>query len=151
MRDKTATFIGHKDCYGVQEEVVRSYIIELIESGVTEFLCGGIRFMVVPPTADSTACPTVGGLCYCVWLSCHAFLIVLCIELGLLSVSVRASLFICCCISCSKVVCWFLAYLVGFARFSVDFVEGIKRGRPTCFLLQVGRPAFCYYVWRFRF
>lgn len=42
MRDKTATFIGHKDCYGVQEEVVRSYIIELIESGVTEFLCGGM-------------------------------------------------------------------------------------------------------------
>ena len=110
-----------------------------------------ICFMGVPPTADSTACPTVGGLCYCVWLSCHAFLIVLCIELGLLSVSVRASLFICCCISCSKVVCWFLAYLVGFARLSVDFVEGIKRGRPTCFLLQVGRPAFCYSVWRFRF
>ena len=42
MRDKTATFIGHKDCYGVQEEAVRSYIIELIESGVTEFLCGGM-------------------------------------------------------------------------------------------------------------
>ena len=94
---------------------------------------------------------TARGLCDCVWLSCHAFLIVLCIELGLLSVSVRALLFICCCISCSKVVCWFLAYLVGFARLSVDFVEGIKRGRPTCFLLQVGRPAFCYSVWRFRF
>ena len=85
---------------------------------------------------------TAGGLCYCVWLSCHAFLIVLCIDLELLSVSVRASLFICCRISCSKVVCWFLAYLVGFARLSVNFVEGIKRGRPTCFFTPSWTPCF---------
>ena len=101
-----------------------------------------IRFMVVPPTADSTACPTVGGLCYCVWLSCHAFLIVLGFELFAVSVSVRASLFICCCISCSKVVCWFLAYLVGFARLSVDFVEGIKEGAQLVFYSKLDALLF---------
>lgn len=38
----TATFIGHKDCYGVKSEEVRDEIIKLIESGITDFLSGGM-------------------------------------------------------------------------------------------------------------
>lgn len=38
----SATFIGHRDCYGINEDEVRSYIVELIDSGVTDFLCGGM-------------------------------------------------------------------------------------------------------------
>ena len=38
----TATFIGHKECHGIDETRVRDEIIRLIESGVTEFLNGGM-------------------------------------------------------------------------------------------------------------
>lgn len=42
MGNKTATFIGHRDCYSVNEDEVRSYIVELISCGVTDYLCGGM-------------------------------------------------------------------------------------------------------------
>lgn len=36
-KEQTATFIGHKECYGVQTEEVRSEIENLISLGVTDF------------------------------------------------------------------------------------------------------------------
>ena len=42
MRDKTATFIGHSECYGVDNAAVRFAIIALIEKGVSEFISGGM-------------------------------------------------------------------------------------------------------------
>ena len=41
-RETTATFIGHKECYGIKSEDVRAEIIKLIEAGVTEFMSGGM-------------------------------------------------------------------------------------------------------------
>jgi len=41
MRDKTALFIGHSDCYGVSAEEIKNAITELIHLGVTDFLSGG--------------------------------------------------------------------------------------------------------------
>ena len=41
-KEQTATFIGHKECYGVSSEQVREEIIKLIENGVTDFLSGGM-------------------------------------------------------------------------------------------------------------
>ena len=41
-RETTATFIGHKECYGINSEDVRAEIIKLIEAGVTEFMSGGM-------------------------------------------------------------------------------------------------------------
>ena len=41
-KEQTATFIGHKECYGVSGEQVREEIIKLIENGVTDFLSGGM-------------------------------------------------------------------------------------------------------------
>ena len=41
-RETTATFIGHKECYGVNSEDVRAEIIKLIEGGVTDFMSGGM-------------------------------------------------------------------------------------------------------------
>ena len=41
-KEQTATFIGHKECYGVSCEKVREEIIKLIENGVTDFLSGGM-------------------------------------------------------------------------------------------------------------
>ena len=41
-RETTATFIGHKECYGVKSEDVRAEIIKLIEAGVTDFMSGGM-------------------------------------------------------------------------------------------------------------
>ena len=42
MREKTATFIGHSECYGVDNAAVRSAIVALIEKGVSEFISGGM-------------------------------------------------------------------------------------------------------------
>lgn len=42
MKDNTATFIGHKECFRLNPEDVRAEIIKLIESGVTDFLSGGM-------------------------------------------------------------------------------------------------------------
>ena len=42
IKEKTATFIGHRDCYGVSKDAVRGEILRLIESGVTCFLNGGM-------------------------------------------------------------------------------------------------------------
>lgn len=42
MREKTATFIGHNECYGVDNAAVRSAIVALIEKGVSEFISGGM-------------------------------------------------------------------------------------------------------------
>lgn len=41
-KDKTATFIGHKECYGVRAVEVQREIEKLIGSGVTDFLNGGM-------------------------------------------------------------------------------------------------------------
>lgn len=41
-REPTATFIGHKECYGVKSEDVRVEIVKLIEAGVTDFMSGGM-------------------------------------------------------------------------------------------------------------
>lgn len=41
-REHTATFIGHNECHCIDAKDVRDKIIYLIESGVTDFLCGGM-------------------------------------------------------------------------------------------------------------
>lgn len=41
-KETTATFIGHKECYGVKGEDVRTEIVKLIEAGVTDFMSGGM-------------------------------------------------------------------------------------------------------------
>ena len=41
-KETTATFIGHKECYGVQACDIREEIIKLIEMGITDFLNGGM-------------------------------------------------------------------------------------------------------------
>lgn len=41
-REKTCCFIGHSECYGLSEERVRAAIEDLINQGVTDFLCGGM-------------------------------------------------------------------------------------------------------------
>lgn len=42
MIEKTATFIGHNECYGIARDAVRRVVISLIEKGVTDFLNGGM-------------------------------------------------------------------------------------------------------------
>lgn len=42
MKEQTALFIGHGECYGVKREDVSAAVRELIEKGVTDFLCGGM-------------------------------------------------------------------------------------------------------------
>ena len=41
-KEATATFIGHKECYGVQAEDVQREVEKRIASGVTDFLNGGM-------------------------------------------------------------------------------------------------------------
>ena len=41
IREKTALFIGHSDCFGVSEQDVKDEVIRLIRLGVTDFLSGG--------------------------------------------------------------------------------------------------------------
>ncbi len=41
-RETTATFIGHSHIVDLDKELIRSKIIEFIENGVTDFLCGGM-------------------------------------------------------------------------------------------------------------
>lgn len=41
-RETTATFIGHSHIPNLDKTLIRSKIIELIETGVTDFLCGGM-------------------------------------------------------------------------------------------------------------
>lgn len=41
-KEKTATFIGHKECYGICFEQVYDEIEKLIKSGVVEYLNGGM-------------------------------------------------------------------------------------------------------------
>jgi hypothetical protein len=38
------------------------------------------RFTEFPPTAGNPAEPTAGEGCYCLWLSCHAFSLILLLE-----------------------------------------------------------------------
>lgn len=64
LKEKTATFIGHKDCYGVSRDAVRKEVLKLIENGVVDFLnggmgafdrmCAGIVFDIKKPTPIST-------------------------------------------------------------------------------------------------
>lgn len=42
MKERTATFIGHRECYGITSEKIYTEIEKLITSGVTEFLNGGM-------------------------------------------------------------------------------------------------------------
>lgn len=42
MKEHTCCFIGHRECYGLSEERVRDAIEDLINRGVTDFLCGGM-------------------------------------------------------------------------------------------------------------
>ncbi|MBQ8250113.1 MAG: DUF1273 family protein [Clostridia bacterium] len=41
-RETTATFIGHSHIFNLDKTLIRSKIIEFIENGVTDFLCGGM-------------------------------------------------------------------------------------------------------------
>lgn len=41
-KDTTAMFIGHRECWGLDEEKVRKAIVGLIADGYREFLCGGM-------------------------------------------------------------------------------------------------------------
>ena len=41
-KETTATFIGHKECYGLDEGKLLSAIVGLIDEGYMEFLCGGM-------------------------------------------------------------------------------------------------------------
>ena len=41
MKERTAILIGHRDCFGLEEECVISALKQLIAQGVTDFLCGG--------------------------------------------------------------------------------------------------------------
>ena len=40
-KDKTAVFIGNRDCYGIDKAKIKAAIIEAIENGITCFLNGG--------------------------------------------------------------------------------------------------------------
>lgn len=42
MKEQTAVFIGHSECYGVTSDDVAAVVRELIARGVKEFLCGGM-------------------------------------------------------------------------------------------------------------
>ncbi len=41
IKSKTATFIGHSECYGISDEQITKTIERLILQGVCEFLTGG--------------------------------------------------------------------------------------------------------------
>ena len=40
-KDKTAVFIGNRDCYKIEKAIIEQAIIQAIESGITCFLNGG--------------------------------------------------------------------------------------------------------------
>ncbi len=40
-KETTAVFIGNRDCYGVNIDIIRQSIIYAINSGITTFLSGG--------------------------------------------------------------------------------------------------------------
>ena len=40
-KDKAAVFIGNRDCYRIDKEIIEQAIIQAIESGITYFLNGG--------------------------------------------------------------------------------------------------------------
>ena len=40
-KDKTAVFIGNRDCYKIDKAIIEQAIIQAIESGITCFLNGG--------------------------------------------------------------------------------------------------------------
>mgnify|MGYP005767559947 FL=1 len=42
MQEHTCCFIGHSECYGLSTEQVQANIEDLINQGVTDFLCGGM-------------------------------------------------------------------------------------------------------------
>lgn len=42
LRETTATFIGHRDCFALNRESVADGIDALLAAGVTDFLCGGM-------------------------------------------------------------------------------------------------------------
>lgn len=42
VREKTCCFIGHSKCFGLPTERVRAAMEDLINRGVTDFLCGGM-------------------------------------------------------------------------------------------------------------
>lgn len=42
MSPKTATFIGHSDCFEISADLVSAQIERLVNEGYTRFLCGGM-------------------------------------------------------------------------------------------------------------
>ena len=42
MKEKTALFVGHGECYGVDAAEISAAIRKLVEHGITDFLCGGM-------------------------------------------------------------------------------------------------------------
>lgn len=42
MKSKTATFIGHRDCFELSIDLIKTAVEHLIKQGVTEFLNGGM-------------------------------------------------------------------------------------------------------------
>ncbi len=42
MREQTALFIGHGECYGMDRQQITDAADQLIAMGVTDFLCGGM-------------------------------------------------------------------------------------------------------------
>lgn len=42
LREQSATFIGHGECYGLSSELIRTEIVKMINKGVTEFYTGGM-------------------------------------------------------------------------------------------------------------
>lgn len=46
MKEQTAVFIGHRECYGVTSDDVAAVVRELIAKGVKEFLCGGMATLI---------------------------------------------------------------------------------------------------------
>ena len=41
-KEITATFMGHKECFGLENEAVKAELVKLIEQGVCVFLNGGM-------------------------------------------------------------------------------------------------------------
>ena len=58
IKEETALFIGHSECYNVSSQAIENVIVDLINQGITVFLSGGQggfdRLCVA-------ACGTVGG------------------------------------------------------------------------------------------
>lgn len=41
IKEETALFIGHSECYNVSSQTIENVIVDLISQGITVFLSGG--------------------------------------------------------------------------------------------------------------